>query len=76
MSQPLRINAALPISAADPTSPAFSDTGFLNVQECLDVRRKRDQTRASAAALPEMYAADAAGPTNGTVRQIARAFYV
>jgi hypothetical protein len=40
-------------------------------QECLDVRRMRDQTRASAAALPEMCAADAACPTNGTVRRIA-----
>jgi len=36
----------------------------------------REQARAYAAALPAMRAADAAGPTNGTVRRIARAFYV
>jgi hypothetical protein len=45
-------------------------------QERLVVRRMREQARAYAAALPAMRAADAAGPTNGTVRRIARAFYV
>jgi len=45
-------------------------------QECLVVRRMREQARASAAALPAMRAADAAGPTNGTVWRIARVFYV
>jgi hypothetical protein len=37
---------------------------------------RRREFIVSVAALPEMRAADAAGPTNGTVRQIARAFYV
>src|ERR1700732_290359 len=45
-------------------------------QEFLDVRRMRDQARASAAALPEMRAANATDPANRAVRRIARACYV
>jgi len=45
-------------------------------QECLDVRRMRDQAGASAATLPELRAANATGPANGALRRIARAFYV
>jgi hypothetical protein len=45
-------------------------------QEFLDVRRMRDQARASAAALPEMRAANATDPANRAVRRIARAFHV
>jgi len=36
----------------------------------------REQAYSCAAALPEMRAANAAGPANGTVWRIARRFYV
>jgi hypothetical protein len=36
----------------------------------------RDQARASAAALPELRAANATDPANGALRRLARAFYV
>ena len=86
MSPPLRTSAAVPICNGlerhrlVAAGAAAVDLGKATCWQTSGMfgrpTNARDEARASAAALPEMRAANATDPANRAVRRIARAFYV